>query len=448
MAITLVAVDATLIPYNGQLDSRAPSGELLPSPNVAPVLIGAPASLSFTGAGPHTFDFSPYASDANGDAIAYSLTDTRTGVTVNSSTGVITIDAVGTVGDVTLRLSDGLLTSDYVINVRHDAASVSGVLDFHPGHYITTSGNNVDETAIGNVVNYVNARSYLKGVVIRPFWNQLEGALGVYDFSLIDYALANLNSDKYLWVQLQTAIFNSPGSDASDLLPAYLTTGTYDGGAYDDGTDVKTKVWNEAVMDRKIALIEALADSYNTHPNFEGIVTGETAMSLSTNEGTSNYSPTALSTQLQRLFPAARAAFSKKQLLLYANYISGSGGSSKFPEILSAARTSDYVLGGPDSLYLNPSTGRDYINGVLGSTNYRGKVGIQVGDQTSGLNNSSYNIPNLFSTCFTALPSGWNANYGFWLYSTGSTNFNTIMSYISSHVSTAQVSTYPTEFPT
>ena len=162
-------------------------------------------------------------------------------------------------------------------------------------------------------MKFINARSYLRGIIIRPYWKSLEIDRGTYNFSLIDQAIKELNSGKYVWVQLQTAIFNNAAADANSLLPNYLTTAEFDGGAYDDGTHVKTKVWNAAVIGRKIELMKALAAKYNNAEKFEGVLTGETAMSLTTNEGTSGYSPAALTTQLSHLMISARKVFTKKK---------------------------------------------------------------------------------------------------------------------------------------
>lgn len=172
------------------------------------------------------------------------------------------------------------------------------------------------------------------------------------------------------------------------------------------------------------------------------MLTGETAMSLTTNEGSSGYSPAALATQLQRLFPAARAAFSKKNLMLYINFISGSGGASYFQPILDAARSAKYIVGGPDSMYLAPTTGRQYINGTLGITDYRGLIGIQVGDQSSGLNDPSCVVEDLINTALA-----WNMNFGFWQHLPGAPNFAPLMSYLQANPA-AFVADYPSEFPT
>lgn len=144
------------------------------------------------------------------------------------------------------------------------APPTGGQFDWHPGHYIAAPAN-TDPADVSTVCGFVNARSYLRGVVLRPYWRSLETARGVYDFSLVDQAITALGSGKHVWLQLQTAAFNNPGAGPSTILPDYLVTGEFDGGAYDDGNDVKTKVWNAAVMDRKIALMQALAAKYDAN---------------------------------------------------------------------------------------------------------------------------------------------------------------------------------------
>ena len=125
--------------------------------------------------------------------------------------------------------------------------------------------------------------------------------------------------------------------------------------------------------------------------------------------------------------------------MIYVNFISGSGGSSYFQPLLDAAREAKYVVGGPDSTYLNPTTGRQYINGTLGKIDYRGKIGIQVGDQASGLGNSDYVVEDLINWGINQ-----GANYFFWQYMPQARNFNPIMDYLSKNPN-SYVSRYPTE---
>lgn len=315
-----------------------------------------------------------------------------------------------------------------------------GALDWHPGHYIAAAMG-TDSRDVTTVVNFVNQRSYLRGVVLRIFWADLESSQGNYTFGLIDQALNELNKDKYVWVHIQGVDF---GGDAvpSNVCPQYLLSSAYGGGCIQTGDRAIALVWNPAVMDRKIALVQALANRYNNTAQFEGIVISETATGLTNNEAGTDYNPADFAEQLIRLMPVSRAAFSKKQLLLYINFISGTSGGNYFQAILDAARKADYVVGGPDSLYLNESGGREYIDGTRGTTDYRGKIGIQVGDQSSGLSNSSYVVSDLIKWGIEQ-----KANYFFWQYLPNARNFDPILNHVASNPSSSYVAAYPSEFP-
>ncbi len=178
-----------------------------------------------------------------------------------------------------------------------------------------------------------------------------------------------------------------------------------------------------------------------TPQNSRGVVISETATGLTNNEAGTGYNPADFAEQLIRMMPHSRAAFTKKQLLLYINFISGTGGGNYFQPILDAARKADYVVGGPDSLYLNETAGRQFINGSRGTTDYRGKIGIQVGDQTSGLTNSSYVVSDLIKWGIEQ-----KANYFFWQYIPSARNFEAIIDYVTANPS-SYVATPPSEFP-
>lgn len=315
----------------------------------------------------------------------------------------------------------------------------TGTLDWHPGHYIAAALG-TDSRDVTNVVNFVNLRSALRGVVLRIFWADLETSKGIYNFALIDQALSSLKDDKFVWVHIQGVDFGA-SAVPSNVCPEYLLSSTYGGGCLQTGDRAIALAWNSAVMDRKIALIQALADRYNNTAKFEGIVISETATGLANNEAGSGYNPADFAEQLIRMMPPSRAAFTKKQLLLYINFISGTGGGNYFQPILDAARKADYVVGGPDSLYLDETAGRQYINGTRGTTDYRGKIGIQVGDQYSGLTNSSYVVSDLIKWGIEQ-----KANYFFWQYTPAARNFEAIIDYVTANPS-SYVATRPSEFP-
>ncbi len=80
------------------------------SGNTAPAFTVAPTAVSLSSAG-GTIQFT--ASDADGDPLVYALTTTRYGITINSTTGLVTVTAVaaGTSGNIVVTASDGILSA-------------------------------------------------------------------------------------------------------------------------------------------------------------------------------------------------------------------------------------------------------------------------------------------------------------------------------------------------
>ena len=79
------------------------------SGNAAPVFTVEPTSASIAATG-GTIQFT--ATDADSPSLIYTLTTTRFGITINSSTGLVTVtgDAAGTSGNIVVQVSDGTLT--------------------------------------------------------------------------------------------------------------------------------------------------------------------------------------------------------------------------------------------------------------------------------------------------------------------------------------------------
>lgn len=341
-----------------------------------------------------------------------------------------------------IRAGLGALESGY-------ATATSGTgKPWDPGNYI---GSSVDPslTAVQTICNYVAPKAYLKGVNIRPFWGQLEPSQGVYNFDLIDEALAILEpAGKKLWVMIQTAKFNTSSSSLFPaFLPSYLNNATYDGGGYAQlkstgKYDLVVKLWNANVITRKVALISALHARYASNPNVQGFIAAESALGLVSGEA--GYTPSAFVTQLVRLFTLGRAAAPSKHLMMLLNYISGGGGTdANFQTICDSLRDNRWVLGGPDSLYTeNGSTGRKFAIGVQGTTDYRGTMAMNSGDQTSGLNNTSYVNADWMNWCKNTAQSNWNI----WVYLTGTANFNSLMTYLSANPTAGFTSTRPSGY--
>jgi len=115
MTITLQANDFTINALGGVLDSRNPSGT---PPNQAPVWATVPTQTVQAGS---TVALSSYSSDPNGDALTYQRVGgtAPAGVTVNASTGLVTVPAGTAAGTYTVivRASDGSLTADRTVSI-------------------------------------------------------------------------------------------------------------------------------------------------------------------------------------------------------------------------------------------------------------------------------------------------------------------------------------------
>ena len=121
MAIILAGNTWNILPYQGRFDSRSPAGIPVSTPNIAPTIIGAPTTLYFIAGVGGTFAFASYTDDVNGDVLTYSLQGAAyTGITINSSTGVLSVgtDAVAGTPVLTVRATDtGALYAEWSVTV-------------------------------------------------------------------------------------------------------------------------------------------------------------------------------------------------------------------------------------------------------------------------------------------------------------------------------------------
>lgn len=86
----------------------SPTSNPTGSTNVAPVISGTPGASLQAG---QTYSFQPTASDANGDALSFAVSNLPVWASFNSSTGRLTgtpgTSAVGSYGAITITVSDG-----------------------------------------------------------------------------------------------------------------------------------------------------------------------------------------------------------------------------------------------------------------------------------------------------------------------------------------------------
>jgi hypothetical protein len=187
----------------------------------------------------------------------------------------------------------------------------------------------------------LNGSDAIVGYRMYITWAALEPTMGNYDFSLIDGVLARLKTGyskpKQLVVYLLLYGQNSIGSNDSRIVPLYIQqNATYGAspvaGSYGwwgkSSNGVSSGMYAPAlyyppVMDRLIALVQALGNHLDGDPNVEAISFQEDAtiaQAASFAPSDPNYSDAAWSAQLQRVLQAATAAFPHTNVILDNSY--------------------------------------------------------------------------------------------------------------------------------
>lgn len=352
MAITLSPQNLTVTPFAGVLDTRAPNGVPLPTPNEAPTISGVPAVITLTGTGTLTYDLAPYCTDPNADALAYSLTATRTGVTINATTGRLsaTSAAADTTGDITMRVSDGSLTTDVTFRLTV-TATTSGAKRWNPGHYIKTQGTDTrtDQanywSVVFNGMDQAAAFGPMVGCYVNVAWGSFNTTGSTFVWTDLDALFARAESQGLkLIVAITFKNFNvgTMGLIApADL--AVLNTHVY---ATSSGYVVA--VWRAAIMTRFIAAVQAFADRYSDHPNLESLSWSESSPSLNIPSPPADYTRAGLSTQLQRLTVAAAPMFPTSWVMCNVNSLVG-----QLTQMINAAFTAGAGFSTPDAVDTN-----------------------------------------------------------------------------------------------
>jgi hypothetical protein len=169
----------------------------------------------------------------------------------------------------------------------------------------------------------------LVGAQLTYTWRELEPTRDHYAFGGIRERLAFLRArDKRLFLQLQDVSFGE-----TVLTPDYLQSdSTYHGGIarkYEAGADGVARFdgwvarrWDPAVRARFARLLTALAREFDGR--IEGIVLAETSIGFDDPaQQPLGYSPDAYAAGIRDNLSAARAAFTKSCVVLYANFMPG-----------------------------------------------------------------------------------------------------------------------------
>jgi hypothetical protein len=326
----------------------------------APRIGGTPATVARVG---DAYGFRPTASDAEHDALTFSISGRPAWAEFNRSTGRLygtpRWDDVGQYGPIVIKVSDGTSTRalpGFSITVKsatttQRSTSTSSARKASYGHYFAARYQDTPDD-----VATLCEQSGIQGVMIRRTWSQLEPRPGDYDFSAIEQALrAIANSRKpqcQIWLFVDFKSFrNSP---IKNPCPPYLQA-RYSARNTDE-TAYTCFMWDANVGDRYIALMRAIADRYDGHPRFEGFVIQESALgfngrfSQDVGDG-GTYTGARWRDALVRYVRACGSAFQQSRCMSFLNFIrNGQEYLDEVSSAISAVPDNRACMSGPDVL--------------------------------------------------------------------------------------------------
>ena len=277
------------------------------------------------------------------------------------------------------------------------APSTDGV-KWHPGHYMLVfEGDSVD-VVLKSRIPEICREPALQGLQYRIRWHELETSKNVYSFREVDDIYAALKAcNKRLVLQVLAVDFSS--TDGTGIVPDYmLNNPEYNGGVVQTTAGYKAKLWESAVMDRLVAVYDALGRRYDAMPNFEGVIVAETAFG-GLPEG---YTATAWIEQLKRAIPTIVSAWPKTNVIVFNNFIQAST-TEQFVDFVSFLHSSRVSIGGPD--VLPPphagSKGERIYRGEIDGLDRRGKMPAAFAVQTPELGGKegSFTPQQLYDMC-------------------------------------------------
>lgn len=175
-------------------------------------------------------------------------------------------------------------------------------IKWNPGHYVMAPSYNTHNpahiTEIGEMPN-------IKGWSCLIYWGAIETSRGVYNWNYLDGLLDQLEAvNRQLIVGISSHSFG--GTTNNGIVPQYLATEPNGGGGWfvKPGGGIESKVWHASIMDRLLALFDAIGTRYNSHPNFEGLRGSES--SITSPLSAPDYNQTLYVNQYKRLIQNIR----------------------------------------------------------------------------------------------------------------------------------------------
>lgn len=248
---------------------------------------------------------------------------------------------------------------------------------YNPGHYVALeAGANLE------AFPYLQEPA-IRGFNIRYSWADLEPEPNRYDFSALRRDLKTAAAHRKQLVAFLTDKTFSPRSPhpLPVHLRAYALTNSTGG--------ITPKKWDRRLIERNVALAEALAREFDSHPNFEGIAWQESAPSLPRAQlEPAGYTPELFRDGLIRMLAGSSEALRRSQVFWYQNFVPMR--MEYLREITVAVLPYRVVLGGPDIL--------PYRTGLKPSYDlyeeFRGKLKLSSSAQADSYRHHRYDTDN------------------------------------------------------
>lgn len=253
---------------------------------------------------------------------------------------------------------------------------------WNPGNYVLSNslatGANDANTSFNNDLNNISAMAGVKGILYRYTWQVFESATaGVYDFTVLDRDLTRvLAAGKKMAIAIIPHVFSGTTPVGGAYLPDYLINDVASYGGGSDGTHsgywlkaapgYTAALWRAAVMDKFIALFQALAahvdpatgQTVDVSTTVEWIEGPQADLFLAAG---SDYTEASYLTQLKRWRDACVAAFPHTAVKVAASKV------GSMSDLVNTTQAAPAAFGGYDVLGIN-ATGAKYFDSQLAWT--------------------------------------------------------------------------------
>lgn len=209
---------------------------------------------------------------------------------------------------------------------RARALVVTNPNKFTPGMYNalphSETYSSASWTAVKNEV--FNTLPIYRGAMVRYMWPDLEDLVqGSYNFTDITNKLNDMHAQgKKLVILIHSRSFAISGT-RFHVVPTYMRNATYENGEYQwtgsGQVGYNIAIYNANVQARYIALLQALAAAFESHPGFEGVGFTETSVGTTTPALTPTQD-TARLNGIINVLTQAKAAFPTTMVFQFFNF--------------------------------------------------------------------------------------------------------------------------------